>query len=205
MEGDLAGLGPLQDALKEAKREATRAIRKDKRSWVSDVARRVQEAFDSGDSGVAYKLTRSIMPFKKSSPAMVRLEDGTAAGSGHEARARWFRHFSEILRAKPCSLQQLAEEGHETDVRLFARLASRGHFAITLAPTKSAITQRHRSRKVGRAAGMDGLVGEIFRLAPLVSARALLPAMLKPAWCLATPWPSGGIPPGDLEGQGFPL
>ena len=72
---------------RKAKGEAARAIRADTRGWVSEVARQVQAAFAAGDNRKAFKLTRSLMPSKATSPAMVKLEDGVAAGSGQAARA----------------------------------------------------------------------------------------------------------------------
>ena len=46
---------------------------------------------------------------------------------------------------------------------------------------------RHAKRKLGKAAGTDGLIGEIFRIMPAASSMALYPAMAKASWSLSVP------------------
>ena len=109
-----------------------------------------------------------------------------------KGRRRWFRHFSALLKAAPTCLGQLAALAWATDHQAFIELAGAGGFEARVASPTSEVYIRHASRKTDKAAGTDGLVGEVFRACAEHSCRAFVPVLALAAWTLVLPFQSRG-------------
>eukprot|EP00974_Lingulodinium_polyedra_P075114 7278727-Lingulodinium_polyedra.AAC.1 len=73
------------------------------------------------------------------------------------------------------------------EIANFARLAESEEFDLTLAPTPSFVAARLAKRKQGRAAGTDGVVGELHRGCAASLCHPTYAMALKAAWALAPP------------------
>ena len=106
----------------------------------------------------------------------------------------------------PADLDQIISSATTCEQMNFAKLVDGADFDLTLAPTPSFVAARLARRKQGRAAGTDGVVGELHRECA-DSLRGPSYAMaLKAAWTLAPPpLAMRGKHSGALEGQGVGL
>ena len=174
-------------ALQETRRDVRKAVRADKNAWRSQVIAQMQEAHVAGDSRALYQKCKLLMPYKERAPQMVLLESGLPAPNASAARGRWFRHFAGVLHAKATSLDHIAGAASEMERSNFAKLAVSGEFDLTLAPPPSYIATRLAKRKQGRAAGTDGIVGELQQGCAAIFRHTSYAMALKAAWALAPP------------------
>lgn len=179
-------------ALKETRREVQKAVRADKAAWRSRIVAEMQEAHVAGDARVLYQKCKLLMPYKRKAPQTILLESGLPAPSITAARGRWFRHCAKALHAEPSSLDQIVDSTSALECNNFEKLVTGDDFDLTLAPPPSYIAARLFRRKQGRAAGTDGVVGELHRGCAVALCHPSYAMALKAAWALAPPFAMRG-------------
>ena len=102
--GDPVAVVDKRDQLKEARRFATRSIKRDRLERDSELADKLVAADQRGDAREVYRLGRALQPYRRKPAVMISLEDGNPASDNKMARDRWFRHLKSSL--KRAVLQQ---------------------------------------------------------------------------------------------------
>ena len=130
---------------------------------------------------------RLLKPYRQRPASMIELENGAMAGTAEAARQRWFRHFCSTLKARSTNLAELQQQAWAGEQRAFCEQAITKQIYVAAAPPLSFIHGRFATKKVAKAAGTDGLVGEVYRAAYEPMARHVWPVMAKSAWALSFP------------------
>ena len=158
--------------LRRTKTELRQAVRQDQGHRIEDVARQAAASPASQVVAALRPVLKRRQRARQGLP-MVLTEEGIPAASPEEAEEVWLRHFAGI------------EDGHVTEpevlaAKCLARQQSRDLAAFTIAreelPTRNELEASLRAVQVGRAAGTDGLPGELLHFAPGAASRALFPA-----------------------------
>ena len=152
----------------------TKMVKADKKAFVGDIALSAQRASQAGDSKALFASVNKLRAFKGRHLPAIQLEDGQPAISPVDTRARWQRHFRDLLKGDIAPLAEIAQHSMQ-------RIADREQppSAIELLPTLDAVEDLFRCAKAGKATGEDGLAPGLFKVAPTQLAIFVYPLLAK--------------------------
>lgn len=102
-------------------------------------------------------------------------------------RERWQRHFASLLVGAPTTCVSLLRQAASASESAFRELARSQEIDICTVPSHGALVRRHASRRLFKAHGEDGLPPQVYRRFAHLTARALLPVMVKASLRLEEP------------------
>ena len=146
---------------KEKDKAVKGGARKDKRSYIEDLAREAEQAAARGQMGTVYRITKQLCTRASRNCATIKDRNGNVLTSENEQAERWVEHFREVLNQ---------ETPHETADPLPAQEL----LDINLRPpTNEEIVAAIRKIKSGKAPGADGLNAEMLKADIQTSAKEL--------------------------------
>lgn len=168
----------LQEQIQQAyksKNKVKRSARKDKRSFIEEMANEAERATARGEMGIVYKITKQLCGNNTSLPAQVKRKDGTVLTTEREQTARWVHHFRDVL-----NHPQPVEPAHPQPVQ--------DPLNIDISPPRAnEIMEAIQSMKNRKAPGADCIHAEMLKATPTTITTAL-------ADLFRTIWESETIP-----------
>jgi len=151
-----------------------KSIRKDKRNWINEQAKLVEEVERKGDINELYNITRKLSQRKFRMSRSVKTASGTLLTTQEEQLKRWEEYFSEIFNKddnKAGSKQEMRKVKdnnieNETEVNLEP-------------PTKTEIQLALTELKNGKAVGLDNINPEVLKVDPEITVIMLYPVLEK--------------------------
>lgn len=152
-------------------RNVKRKARRDQRDWINKQAQRAEDAARKGDLKELYSTTRLLgkSGFRKKRP--IKDKQGVLLSSQEEQMKRWEEHFEEVLNRR-CNAGEEQGFVQNENVALDINVDP---------PTRNQIIEAIKALKAGKAAGIDNLPPEVFKLDPELTAEILEP-LLKMIW-----------------------
>lgn len=143
-----------------------RQVKLDKNNFYSNLALAAQSAADLGNMRDLYKLTREISSSRSAHVKPIQDESGNLITSKDEQIAVWKRHFERTL--------SIVHDEDIEELNICRRLNTNRNINSD-PPTTSEIRTAILALKNGKAAGCDGLPGELFKINPEVTSTLLQP------------------------------
>lgn len=146
----------IQKAYTSKDKEVKRSARKDKRSFVEDLAREAEQPAARGELGTVYKITKRLCGRNISQSPPIKCKKGTVITTEREQAARWVQHFQEVLN---CPAPDTPANPQPAMNVLNIDISP-----ITASELKDALT----AMKSGKAAGIDSIEAEMLKAATTV-------------------------------------
>ena len=141
------------------------AAGKDRKAYLEQVAEAAAKAEEVHDTAALFQCARRLMPFKPRPPPAIRLEDGSLAKSPEDHRHRWQGYFTKLLCGKVVEADGFVMEQARRQMERSGNWAGLEE-SLKYLPTPAELAHDLALAKVGKAAGIDGLMAEVYRLAP---------------------------------------
>ena len=153
-----------KEQYKAADKEVKKLARKDKRTYIDNIARQAEDAAQKKEQGQIYKLTKLVCgKYRANTNVPIKDKDGKLLTTAKEQDTRWAEHFKEILnRPPPVQTSEILEAQNDLDID-------------TSAPTIDEIITAIKSLKNGKSPGLDNLNAELFKADPATTASSLHP------------------------------
>ena len=146
----------------EKEKEVKTRVRRDKRRYMDEKASEAEEAAKVNDSRTLFQISKELSKRGNFvSKGQVKKKDGTIATTEAEQQERWAEHFCEILNREEPQRTAVFEEGELLDIDCEA-------------PTVGEIENAIKKMKNNKAAGSDGIPGELFKIQVEENARIML-------------------------------
>ena len=141
----------LQSEYRQRDREVKKSARKDKRSFVDNLAKEAEEAAVRGEISTVYKITKQLCNKNTSKSIPVKSKDGKVLTTEREQAARWVQHFQEILnRPEPDDPANPAPADTFLEIDVSQ-------------PTVAEVRIAIKTMKSGRAPGVDAIHAEMLK------------------------------------------
>ena len=131
-------------------KEVKKMSRRDKRTFIDNMANKAQEAAGRQDLKSLYDITRRIVGHKADTGKPIKAKDGSTLTKPADQLERWKEHFSEILNGPSAEDLPVVEEGEELEVNM-------GPI------TSDEICGAVRKTKSGKAPGIDNIPPEALK------------------------------------------
>lgn len=138
-------------AQKAKDRQVKKSAKSDKRAFVEDLAKKVEQAAARGEMNAVYNITKKLSGKYTSQLTPVKDKDGNILRTEHEQTARWAQHFREVLNCP------------EPDDPANPPLAEDVHNIDTSPPTHEEVKCAIQAMKGGKAAGIDAIHTEMLK------------------------------------------
>lgn len=147
-------------------KEVKRSVRRDKRNHINNLAEKAEHAAHLGDSSLLYKITKTLVKGNLSTQHPVRDVNGNLLHSDEEELQRWREHFSSVLNnfTEENAGPDTSHSSAETNSRIRTNI-----------PSLEDITAAIKALPNNKAAGIDGIPAEFYKVDPAASAEMLLP------------------------------
>ncbi|CAH1233043.1 Hypp565 [Branchiostoma lanceolatum] len=133
--------------------QRNKLLRKDKQTWLDDLADEAEASARRGDQGSLYRTLKTLSGKSTPPTAPVKALDGSIPDTPEKQVARWREHFQSLLnRPPPTPSPQLDEQ---------AASATEDDSVPTGPPVLDEVAKAIQKLKAGRAAGADGIAPEL--------------------------------------------
>ncbi|KAG7307745.1 hypothetical protein JYU34_006321 [Plutella xylostella] len=155
---------------RDMERKVKRGVRRDKRKWGDDLARKAEDAAYKGDTRTLYQVIKEITrkPRKPSRP--VKDKTGKLLCEPGEVLRRWKEYFQELLRVDQ-------HDGIEAELNC-ARHTQNIEFDAS-PPSIAEILAAVKKLKSHKAPGLDNIPAEMLKADPLATVGILKPVLEK--------------------------
>ena len=164
-----AAKAKAQEEYTKAMKEVKVNIRKDKRNYVDDLARKAEEAAGAGNMRGLYETTKKLAGRYRNADVPVKDKEGKLLTNPDEQKERWKEHFKELLN-RPRPEKQFDIPPAETDLEVSEEK-----------PSLEEIKEAIRHQKAGKAAGPDGIPPEVLK-ADIDTAAGILHGIIGKIW-----------------------
>ena len=164
-----AAKAKAQEEYTAVDKEVKESIKKDKRDFIEDLARKAEEAAGQGNLRELYQVTRSLAGKFQQSDKPVRDKDGNSLLTKEEQLRRWAEHFKELLN-RPAPEDPPDISPAEADLPINCDK-----------PTETEIREAIRMLRNGKAAGPDEIPAEAIK-ADLDTAVSVLHSLFGKVW-----------------------
>ena len=142
----------LRQQYREKEAEVKRSVRRDKRCHLRQQAREAEEAAQRKDTRTLYQIGKSLGKGNDfGGQGHVKDKDGVVLIKESEQRERWAEHFEEVLNREVPSVSP--EEFNQADLDINCYPLSENEIRLAI-----------RRMKSNKAAGVDNLVAELFKV-----------------------------------------
>ena len=151
-------------------KEIKRSIRKDKRTWVNNIAQNAERGAAEGNMKCVYDATRTLCGDKIRKSDRIKDKDGNILTEETKIRARWKEHFEEVLnRPNPTEILDIPiQNEYNNSIRTDY---------LSIEEIKKAMKQT----KKGKQGGFDGVTEEMLT-ADIDSSAQVLNKLYEKVW-----------------------
>ena len=141
-------------------KQVKKSARKDKRTYIDNLATNAQQAAAKNDMKTLYNITKQLSGKRTNNNKPVKDKQGNFISNEREQINRWKEHFAECLNREQILAVPLIEEGDDLQ--------------IDLGPiTQEEIIKAIKAQKNGKAPGQDNITPEVLKQDPVQSAGIL--------------------------------
>jgi len=153
----------LSQEYKAKNSEVKKSSRRDKRTYIDNLAKEAQEAADKGDTRTVYKITKSLTGGFTNTSTIVKDKNGNTLTKEEDQLDRWAEHFQEVLNR--------GDPDEEIDIDL-----NHPHAEIEMCRgriTKGEIELAIKQCKANKAPGEDRITADMLKADSSLSAEIL--------------------------------
>lgn len=138
-------------AYRNKDKEVKRSARKDKRTFVDELAGQAEQAAHRGEMSTVYKITKKLCGKDNSQTPPVKDRNGNILATERAQAERWVQHFREVLNCnKPVNPADPPPAENDLDIN-------------TDPPTEAEVRRAIKTLKNGKAAGIDSIHAEMLK------------------------------------------
>ena len=157
------------EAYKAKNTEVKKNARKDKRSYVNQLAEEAERAASHGDMSTVYRITKQLCGKSTNDSGPIRATNGEILTTERQQTHRWMQHFENVLNHADPENPPTPEEPQvllDIDVSV---------------PTEPEVRSAIKAMKSGKAAGIDSIHAEMLQ-ADIDTSSQVFTALFKSIW-----------------------